>query len=225
MTRRTSPDPVATREAWHRVAEHVLAGGQLAAAGTIRLRPVPGGLGTTVGIGGRQLTVTADGITVLEAGRRCSAPLTTLRQVAAFAGVRPGLRSSCSYPPATPPDLDAPLPVDAAAAERLARWYALGDTALRRLAAGVVAPADPVLWPEHLDLAVTVDAVGYGVSPGDDAVPAPYLYVGPHEGAPSADDFWNAPFGAALTADRVPTADAAVAFFEQGRALTGRSGS
>jgi hypothetical protein len=223
MTLRTSADPVATRETWHRVAEHVLAAGQFAAAGTIRLRPVPGGLGTTVGIDGRQLTVTADGITVLEAGRRRSAPLTTLRQVAAFAGVQPGLRGS--YPPATPLDLDAPLPVDATAAERLARWYALGDTALRRFAAGLGAPADPVLWPEHLDLAVTVDAVGYGVSPGDDAVPAPYLYVGPHEDAPSADDFWNAPFGAALTADRVPTVDAAVAFFEHGRALTGRSRS
>jgi hypothetical protein len=223
MTLRTSADLVATREAWHRVAEHVLAAGQFAAAGTIRLRPVPGGLGTTVGIDGRQLTVTADGITVLEAGRRRSAPLTTLRQVAAFAGVQPGLRGS--YPPATPLDLDAPLPVDAAAAERLARWYALGDTALRRFTARLSAPADPVLWPEHLDLAVTVDAVNYGVSPGDDAVPAPYLYVGPHEGAPSTDDFWNAPFGAALTAERVPTADAAVAFFEHGRALTGRSRS
>jgi glucose 1-dehydrogenase len=40
-----------------------------------------------------------------------------------------------------------------------------------------------VLWPEHLDLAVTVDAVNYGVSPGDDAVPAPYLYGGSPEGA------------------------------------------
>src|ERR687885_2410690 len=101
MTLRTSADPVATREAWHRVAEHVLAAGQFAAAGTIRLRPVPGGLGTTVGIGGRQLTVTADGVTVLEAGRRCSAPLTTLRQVAAFAGVPPGGRGR--HPPPPPP--------------------------------------------------------------------------------------------------------------------------
>jgi hypothetical protein len=88
-------------------------------------------------------SVTADGITVLEAGRRRSAPLTTLRQVAAFAGVQPGLPGS--YPPATPLDLDAPLTVDATAAERLARWYALGHTALRRFAAGLDAPADPVL--------------------------------------------------------------------------------
>jgi hypothetical protein len=55
MTLCTSVDPVATRATWHRVAEHVLAAGQFAAAGTIRLRHVPGGLGTTVGIGGRQL--------------------------------------------------------------------------------------------------------------------------------------------------------------------------
>ena len=80
-----------------------------------------------------------------------------------------------------------------------------------------------MLWPEHLDLGITVDAVNYGCSPGDDVISTPYLYVGPHEPPPSMDAFWNAPFGAAATHEGIRTADDAVAFFEQGRALTERS--
>jgi hypothetical protein len=37
----------------------------------------------------------------------------------------------------------------------------------------------PVLWPEHFDVAVTVAGVNYGVSPGDSYHPLPYAYVGP----------------------------------------------
>ena len=40
--------------------------------------------------------------------------------------------------------------------------------------------------------------VNYGISPGDMHIPGPYLYVGPHDGPPAADEFWNAPFGAVL---------------------------
>jgi hypothetical protein len=70
---------------------------------------------------------------------------------------------------------------------------------------------------------VAVDAVNYGGSLGDDALPEPYLYVGPHEGPPSRDEFWNMPFGAAVTIDRIRTPDEAVDFFSQGRALIDRS--
>jgi hypothetical protein len=34
------------------------------------------------------------------------------------------------------------------------------------------------------------------------------------------DDFWNAPFGAAVTADGIRTVDDAVDFFHQGRHRT-----
>src|SRR4051794_12845567 len=96
----------ATRESWHRVAEHVLAAGQFAAVGTIRLRPWPGGFATAVGLGGRHLAVVADQLVVIDGDVLRSRPLTTLRAAAAFAGVRPGLTGS--YPPATAPDLDEP---------------------------------------------------------------------------------------------------------------------
>ena len=39
----------------------------------------------------------------------------------------------------------------------------------------------------------------------------------------AADDFWNAPFGATRTAERISTQQDAVAFCTKGRALTERS--
>jgi hypothetical protein len=216
MTLTTTQRLTETRTSWHRVAEHVLAAGQFADAGTIRLRPVPGGIGTARGIAGRQLAIVGDELLVLGTdGSRRSEHLTTLRAAAAFAGVFPGLRGS--YPPATSADPDADLPVDAAAARVLADWFALGDAALRRFAEVLGRDEDPVLWPEHLDLGITLDAVNYGCSPGDAAISEPYLYVGPHAGPPARDSFWNAPFGAAVTAGRIHGVDDAVDFFTQGR--------
>jgi hypothetical protein len=217
MTLTTSPALVQTRESWHRVAEHVLAAGQFAAAGTIRLRPFPGGFATAVGVGGRLLAVVAGRLLVVDGADFRSRPLTTLRAAAAFAGVDLGLRGS--YTPATSVDPDEPLRVDPAAAGRLADWYALGDDALRRFAEDLGQPMEPVLWPEHFDLGIALEAVNYGVSPGDEAMPEPHAYVGPHEGPPSTDGFWNAPFGAAIDSGRISTQDDAVAFFSKGRAL------
>src|SRR3954465_12017719 len=75
MTLTTSPALVQTRESWHRVAEHVLAAGQFAAAGTIRLRPFPGGFATAVGVGGRLLAVVADRLLVVDGADFRSPPL------------------------------------------------------------------------------------------------------------------------------------------------------
>jgi hypothetical protein len=213
---------VETRTSWHRVAEHVLAAAQFADAGTIRLRIWGGGIATVRGVAGRQLAVVGDALVVVEPdGSRRSALLTTVGAAAAFAGVTPGLRGT--YAPATPDDPDAPLPVDVAAARVLAGWYALGDAALRRFAELLGRPQAPVLWPEHLDVGITVDEINYGCSPGDATFGEPYLYVGPHDGPPVRDGFWNAPFGAAATADRLQRVDDAVNFFGQGRELTDRS--
>jgi hypothetical protein len=221
MTLTQSPALARTRDSWHRVAEHVLAAGQFAASGTIRLRPVPGGFATTAGVDGRRLAVVGLALEVSDGRTRRTTPFTTVRELAEVAGVRPGL--SGSYAPATPLEPDAPLAGDPDAAALLADWFALGDAALRRLADRAGHQQQPVLWPEHLDLGVTLDAVDYGCSPGDAAIGAPYLYVGPHAGPPAPDGFWNAPFGAALTADRIHGVDDAVDFFSQGRNRTGRS--
>jgi hypothetical protein len=204
-----------TRESWHRVAEHVLAAGQFAASGTIRLRRSPGGFSTTAGVRGRQLAVDGLTLVVSDGKTRRTAPFSTIGALAGFAGVQPGL--SGSYSPTTAPDPDAPLPGDPDAAGILARWFAVGDAALRRFAQQLGSPQEPVLWPEHFDLGITIDAVNYGCSAGDAAIGDPYLYVGPHAGPPARDGYWNAPFGAAITADRIRDVDDAVAFLAQGR--------
>jgi hypothetical protein len=222
MTLTTTRHLANTRECWHRVAEHVLAAGQFADAGTIRLRPYPGGLATVRGVAGRQLAIVGDELVVVEPdGSRRSARLTTVGAAAAFAGVSPGLRGS--YPPATPADPDTPLVVDTETARLLAAWYALGEAALRRFAEEPGRPQEPVLWPEHLDVGITLDEVNYGCSPGDATLPEPYLYVAPHAGPPSPNEFWNAPFGATVTAARIRDVDDAADFFSQGRALIERS--
>jgi len=117
--------------------------------------------------------------------------------------------------------LDEAVDVDPAAAARLAAAWAVGDAALRALGAEVAgddAPA-PVLWPEHFDVAITLDEVNYGVSPGDSTIPEPYAYVGPFQ--PRQGPFWNQPFGAARPLAELAGEDGVLAFFREGRALAG----
>jgi len=190
-----------TRRSLHAVAELVIAGPQHRATGTIRLRVTPdgfGGVASPVRVRGAALCW--DGGSTPLAG--------TCRQLAEAAGVDVGAPAGL-YTDGSGADPDAPLEVDPAAAELLAGWFARGDAALRTLAADV----EPVIWPEHFDLAVTAGEVTYGVSPGDAAIPLPYAYVGPW--TPRTGPFWNAPFGAARDAGEVPDPEAVAAFFAE----------
>ena len=107
---------------------------------------------------------------------------------------------------------------------RSPRWphrFALVSTAL----ATVHPAASPTLWPEHFDLAVTVAGATYGGSPGDATHSEPYLYVTPPGGpVPDGDrQFWNEPFGASLTYDRITGAAGAVGFFTEAMARVAAS--
>ena len=203
-----------TRDGWHRVAEHVIAAAQYADSGEIALRVMANGFGTTSGQ--RQLSVLGTQLVVADDSGTRSAPLTTITAAAALVGIAPGLPASV-YPPATPLAPDDVLHLDAASAQRLADWYLLGDEALRRLASDTGSAQEPILWPEHFDVGITLDAVNFGASPGDDRLAQPYVYVGPHAGPPTRDEFWNTSFGAARTIDEIPSVDAAVAFFHECR--------
>jgi hypothetical protein len=200
------PAVTATRRSLHAVAEHVLAGPQYRAAGTIRLHVTPGGFGQVSGplrVEGTDLV--GDGVRVPLRG--------TVADLAAAAGVEPGAPDLYhDHADLGPAD---ELAVAPAAAALLLDWFARGDAAMRAFAPD----PDPVLWPEHFDLGVTVDKVNYGVSPGDAGHALPYAYVGPW--TPREGPFWNAPFGAARPADRLPDADALAAFFAEGRAAAG----
>lgn len=203
-----------TRGGWHRVAEHVLAAAQYADCGEFALRAGPGGFRTASGH--RQLSVIGTELVVADVEGTRAAPLTTVAAAAHFVGITPGLPAG-AYPPATPLTPDEPLLLDDDSARMLADWYQLGDIALRLLASDAGSPQEPILWPEHFDLGITLDAVNFGASPGDDHIARPYVYVGPHGGPPTRDDFWNAAFGAARTIEEIPSADAAIAFFREGR--------
>jgi hypothetical protein len=207
-----------TRDSLHQVAEHVLAALQYAQVGEIRLRYAPGGFETRHALRGNRRLAVRDGRLVLsdDLGVR-AIPLTTVAELAAAVGAEPGLAAT-AYPPATPLRPDAPLVVDPDDARLIGQWYGLADEALRRFAGSIDAgPVEPVLWPEHFDIAITVDEVNYGASPGDDHFPEPYLYVGPFAGPPTRDEFWNAPFGAMLGIAEVQSAADAIGFFQNGR--------
>ncbi len=218
---RASAHLAVTRAGWHRVAEHILASALYRATGKIGLVPSPGGFRTpSFGTEVRFLAVDGTELVVGDARGTKRTPLTTIRAAAEFAGVTPGAPAEV-YEPATPLDLDEPLMIDPDAARLLADWYGLGAQALSRFAAEIPGdkPGPAVLWPEHFDVGVTAAAINYGVSPGDDHITDPYLYVGPHDGPPPGDPgFWNTPFGAVRTFRQVGTVAEAAAFFRDGRA-------
>ncbi len=184
------PDPHAlatTRRGLHAVAELVLAGPQYRSHGTIRLRVTPGGFAT---VAGAELRV--DGTDLDTGAQRWPIHRHSCAELAAAAGLEPSALTDV-YGDGTGVTPTEPLDVDATAAAWLARCWAAGDAALRRLA-----PAEtPVLWPEHFDVGIRVEATNFGVSPGDAAIAEPYAYVTPP--TPRRDAFWNQPFGAART--------------------------
>jgi hypothetical protein len=120
------------------------------------------------------------------------------------------------YPLATDPDPELPLDVDRAAAAEVETWFMRVDEALRGFVTGRTPAPTVTLWPEHFDVATTVDEVNYGGSPGDDEHDTPYAYVGPW--APQDGVFWTEPFGASRLATDLPTAGAVLEFFREGEA-------
>src|SRR3954469_8323311 len=134
-----------TRLALHGIAELVLAGPQYARSDDIRLRVTPGGFGT---VAAPDLRV--DGLELVSPTTR--APLTgTFAELARAAGVEArSLRDVYTGGLDTEPD--APVIVDADANAVILSAFALGDDALRAFAPGM----EPVLWPEHFDLGLTL---------------------------------------------------------------------
>ncbi|MDQ0380626.1 hypothetical protein [Amycolatopsis thermophila] len=195
-----------TRRSLHGVAELLLAGPQFRAGHGIRLRVTPGGFGTTAApdlrLDGDLLVAGALRIPV--AGRRYT-------DLAAEAGVEAGAPAGL-YSGGSGVSPAEEVVLDPEPARLILRAFAEGDEALRAFAPGET----PVLWPEHFDVAITVDEVNYGVSPGDAHLPEPYAYVGPHR--PRTGPFWTAPFGAARALRELGGTAEIRRFFEEGRA-------
>jgi len=198
----------ASRRALHGVGELVLAGPAYARDGDIRLRPTPGGFGVWAQPGPR-----IDGVELVAGTRRI--PLGgTVQSLADAAGVVPRALTDV-YSDGAGVGLVDLIEVDPAAAQLMAVAFADGDRALEMFAP----EAERVLWPEHFDIGISVEAerVNYGVSPGDTYEPWPYAYVGPWD--PRDDAFFNATFGAARRLSELGDASAIATFFAQGREL------
>ncbi|MGW4643176.1 hypothetical protein ACWEN6_31990 [Sphaerisporangium sp. NPDC004334] len=195
-----------TRRSLHGVAELLLAGPQHRRSGTIRLRATPGGFATVT-----EPDLRVEGADLVAGELRLPISGTSARALGTATGTDAGAPESL-YSDGSGVSPDEVLRVDPVAAAELAHALTLGDQALRALSPG----ATPVLWPEHFDLAITVDKVNYGVSPGDAYLAVPYAYVGPWE--PHSGEFWNAPFGAARPLSELGGVVAAITgFFAEGR--------
>jgi hypothetical protein len=217
---------LATRQGLHAVAEHVLGAALWQRKRRIGLRQVTGGFTTQcyperrglrrVAVVGTDLVVEDDDLAGTATVRR--EPITTMRAAGELVGAEVGMRAEV-YEPGPLPDLDEPLDLDAATARRIADGFASAQSTLTVFCAELVAddPAAIQLWPEHFDLATTVNEVNYGFSPGDEAHPEPYLYVGPWS-PPPPDAFWNEAFGASRPLDAHAAVEEALAFFHEGRA-------
>jgi hypothetical protein len=192
-----------TRRSLHGIAELVLAGPQYVASQSIRLRATPGGFGTE-----SAPDLRVDGLELITPTARL--PLTgTFAGLARAAGVeaRPLRDVYGEGPGVADGDL---IEVDPEAVAVILAAFSLGDAAMRTFAPD----QEPVIWPEHFDIGISVDEVNYGVSPGDAHLSEPYAYVGPWSAREG--EFWNTSFGAARPLAELPDLDSLEAFFREG---------
>ena len=207
-----------TRDALHRIGNHVLARARHRATGRIGLRSTPGGFGTPAfGDAVEVLRVSGDGLVRERDGHSSTIPMqgATLADLAAFAGVDLTEPFDAGHDTPRVGDPHSPITVDATEAARLADWWEFGWRVLDTVVAAARDAMAIQLWPEHFDAGTSV-AVGengrcnLGASPGDSFSDEPYLYVGPQTGdRPGDASYWNAPFGAVLRRDDVAnTSDA-----------------
>jgi hypothetical protein len=191
--RRLGPAPdtlPTTRVSLHGLAERVISPARARANGKIGLRYTRGGFGTPFFGADVQIRVRGTELIVQEGETERAAPITTLAAAGRHVGSHLGS-----------PDLPGePLDVDSEASAFLGDWYGFAAFTLERLRAeaGDAADASRVqLWPEHFDLALELGReadrarAAYGLSPGDEQHPEPYIYVAPWN-QPPEDDLWSA---------------------------------
>jgi hypothetical protein len=188
----TPPSLAATRVALHRLAEHVISPARRHANGKIGLRYTRGGFGTPFFGEDVQVRVAGSELVVDVGGVQRRAPISTLDAAAEFVGLS-----------RLPEDLTLggePLEVDPTASAFLGDWYGFAASVLEELREEAGPARDPSrvqLWPEHFDLAVELgleaedSRAAYGLSPGDEQHPEPYVYVAPWV-APPPGELWQA---------------------------------
>lgn len=222
-----------TRLALHRLVVYVVSPARRRANGKMALRYTFGGLGTPFFGADEQVRIAGAMLLRQRGAAAEAAPISSLSQAAALVLDGPADTAWAERFDVPPPgDLDEPLPVDPEAAALLGDWYGFAWSVLEELRAepASVDASRVQLWPEHFDAAFECltgeRRAVFGASPGDAAVPEPYLYALPERfDAAPPDEYWNAtsfrgailPLGALL--DEADQRGAALAFLCRGRAL------
>jgi hypothetical protein len=222
-----------TRLALHRLVVYVASPARQRVNGKMALRWTFGGFGTPFFGDDEQVRVAGAGLVRQRGLEVQAAPITTLNGAAELVlDGPPDLAWAGKFDVPAAGDLDERLAVDPEAAAFLGDWFGFAWSVLEELRAEPAStePSRTQLWPEHFDAAFDClpqdRRCTFGVSPGDAAVPEPYLYVLPwrfDEAPPS--EFWNStsfrgailPFGRLVGADDQRTA--ALTFLRRGRAL------
>lgn len=196
MSSQLSPLPDrfgATVAALHRVAEHLVAPARKP-DNEIALEATPGGFGTPeFEFAGARQRVRVDGDELVREvdGDQRRAQLRSLAEAGAVVADLLALEVELG---------EEALGVDRESALALAAIYGFGAEVLGELvvrAEPAAAATPPILWPEHFDIAIEhgAEAAGeratYGLSPGDENHPEPYLYVGPWRQGVSGE-LWQA---------------------------------
>ena len=192
----SAPPPTwsaAQRRAVHTLAEEVLSPARQRVNAKIGLRWTLGGFGTPFfGADQRQVRVDRTGV-ITQTGD---------------GGVR-----ADPLPPDVDPDVVA----------WLGDVFGFAWSVLETIRADLDAPdATRVqLWPEHFDAAVAEEPATYGVSPGDDGIDEPYVYVSlwHDDAAARSPDRWNATHfpGAVVPVREVDTVDTALSWLRDKR--------
>lgn len=194
-----------TRRALHGIAESVLAGPQHRRSGELALRQSPGGFATTA-----EPDLRVEERVLVVAGTHRIPLVGTLGALAHAADVEFGPAADL-YPDHADIDPADEIVLDETSLKMIIDWFALGAAAL-----ATFAPDQPArLWPEHFDLAIDLDAVTYGVSPGDEAHPEPYAYISGQTDHPH--EFWNASFGSVRSAADLESPELLDAFWREGQ--------
>jgi len=218
-----------TREALHRLAEHVVSPTMQRANGEIALRFSRGGFATKFFGNDVSLRVEADLLHMQVAERVQSQEITSLAEAAGFVGFDLTRFDAAAA--------EEPLAIEAAASRYLGDVYGFAFSVLEELRARSreLEPSLVNLWPQHFDVAVELGSdhrglrAAYGVSPGDAAHPEPYAYVAPWTARP-VGELWNAQgfAGAEFTLAELQSADdqraAALDFFAERLAALVASG-
>src|SRR5438067_11854145 len=96
-----------TRDALHRLAVYVVSPAQRLVNGEIIMRATPGGFGTAA-LPSRTIRVEATELVDEAGGEARRAPITSLRQAAAFLGIEPDVSQQEAFDVPPHGDLDAP---------------------------------------------------------------------------------------------------------------------